>query len=333
MKNKIIKIVCFSLLALSVALCAVFAFPKKDNLKVNALPNINMDNDTYFPIIPYNALYAYDVSLPQVGITVSKSIPLFTTDYLDIDNTSGDAYVLNSSQLVFGIDFNYTPLNVVDNQTLRISRNLFITIAHEDGLTIQCSNLGLSAFDFVLPIFNNNDLSAYSTLNFVDTSNLSAYTCTYTINLQVDFVINGDFIENEYIRLTGNSELAQVHVYNYIRSYFRNNYLFNDVLYVYVRDLNITLNFDRVIDFGFLYFELASVSYNSYQNDLNVISYYDSFETTKIEYELNLFQTLIRTVHEFMSTEFLPNVSFYDLLLYVLVIPLVIMLLKMWLGG
>lgn len=166
------------------------------------------------------------------------------------------------------------------------------------------------------------------------------YDGGYTSSLQVAFqwltnsyTLDTDVYLTDLSDFQGGYYLADTFPDFYIPNHLTRTY--NDVDYVYIADFSMLFrntlsgggSYTNTIFFPYVENDCLYVDYLNAQRILTVESF------TDLNTDIDIFDTLFSSVRNFLSIEILPNFSFADILAFALTVPLVIWLLKAWLGG
>ena len=319
MKNKIIKIVLFSFLALSVALCAVFTLPKKDNLMVNAQDSINPVDSPYSLSVPFNSAVVEYIA--EGNVQSWAFFPIGLTFY----GVQTSVYGYRLEDLTGNSYFAY--LGQIDEGALTV----MFTAQVPTVLSYQ-----LTAYDFYF------DLSNYSSFNPLVTYQAALPNVSEPTVPLADYYVTVKYI----VPTLGEEAIIQTVSYgiNSLSGNFPLYEVFDSISYsdfsiIYIVSFELYVSYlgEDALSFEQTLLQISDFPYAYDTQDTFATRFFNQWDSTREvivhEYQIDYFASIVQSVDSFMKTEFLPNVSFYDLLLFCIVIPLVVAILKMWLGG
>lgn len=170
--------------------------------------------------------------------------------------------------------------------------------------------------------------------NFSTTGVGSNFYINVYINVLNNELVRGEtsasfsFGMNSNLPLGSSFSLYDILVANNITPFvFYNDLVFLDYLQIEVYT-ETTSELPDILSFTLKFTRDNIVSYNDYLQNSRF-----AFDTVIGDKNIDFFGSLVKTVNEFLQIQILPNFRFLDILWLALAIPLVVWLLKAWLGG
>ena len=312
---KIVKKLSIGFLALVVCFCSCFKF-------VNAFQD-GYELSNTGPIYQSN-IGSIDLAIGEVGTSVENTIIPFQTNFYYPSNlNSPGAY---SSSKVYGLETNFTFNDTVD--------------AYYVTQEVYFSNYGILTYNLhFTDIFVYNNLENEIPLLIIDngyTNYEQNYDLTYKCSLFNTSTLSLDYFENnQSIQFdTTDSRVFTFSLENLFQDITAHNLLNTDHSHGgigFIKDLTISINMLDQLSSTYP----TTIKLQNMRLGQEATRYsYDEFNSALVEYETpGVFGWLLNSINSFMSAELFPNFSIGVLLGTIVAIPLLIYILRLFMGG